>query len=144
MARTNNIMPLASPPVLTTIVTILAVFITISVFYLIISALKGRRFNTKLAVITIIINIVTLLLFEINRTKPVTSIPAVTFFGAVHGIFGVAAIAAFIILIKLAHNYNKAEMNYIQSHHRFPYFILFLWLTSFLTGETLYFLMYVV
>ena len=137
-------MPLAIPSIMTTVVTIIGTVITLAVFYLVLLSIKGKKFNTKAAISIIFINIIVLLLFEINRTRPVISLPAITILGALHGLFGVASIAAFVILIKLAHNYSKTEMNYLQAHKRLSCFVLFLWIISFVTGETVYFMLYVI
>jgi len=137
-------MPLSSPPLLATALTVVETIISIFVIYLVFSALRGKKFRTMPAAIVIAINIISLLIFQINRTKLVTSLSPMTFLGSVHGLIGVASIAAFIILIKLAHNYNKADMNYMQSHRRLSYFVLLLWVVSLIMGELVYVVLYVI
>ncbi|HLD49369.1 MAG TPA: hypothetical protein VJB11_03320 [archaeon] len=132
--------PLASTILNITNTLALAVFL-----YLIIPAFRGKKFRTVIAVPLLVFVIAQIITFYIYRIKDIVAsvIEMQKILGIFIGISGVITITLFIILIKLCHNYNKAEMNYIPEHKRLPIIVTILWFVTYFTGIFLYLILYV-
>ena len=136
-------MPLLSPPLMTTVVIIVMSVMTFIVAYIILSGMKGKRFSKKLSIATAVAVIIMLVAFEIGRTRAVASLEIVRIFSILHGILGVASIAAFIIMIKLCCKYSISDTCYIKEHRKLPVITLALWLMSYVMGLGVYLYLYV-
>ncbi len=125
------------------------IFVTLAVLYVVISNLKGKTFNHKVALVVIIFEFSVNMVYMITRMnahsvpKDPSIIPLVPpIFFAIHGVVSLLVFILFVVYAFLAYRDSKRGKAYFQNNPMQTYVFLALWMFSVLSGEYLFFKTY--
>lgn len=131
-------------PLLSTISLITELLITVSIFYIFYKGYFQGKFLTKLAIVTILYELIFNISYMASRTPHVTSnqTSATTPFAIFHGVLSLTMFVCLIIFLIVAwSNYTKNE-NFFKNHTVITLLFLFFWSVSVTSGIMFYIMKY--
>jgi hypothetical protein len=132
-------------PLLSNISLITEFFVTGVVFYIFYRGYKKNVFHTKLAIVTMLYELIFNISYMASRTSHATSksVGPVVLLAVVHGILSLVMFVLLIIFLIVAWTrYRKGE-NFFHNHKILTFTFLFFWSISVLSGFGFYIFKYI-
>lgn len=135
-----------SAPTFSTFSAISEIFVTIGVFYVVFTNLRGKGFPWKIALGVIIFEFSVNMLYMIVRMQQHTvteTNQTMLAFAAGHGFLSLLVFILFAVFAFLAYTASKKGKHFFRDNRAVTYSFIVLWSISVLSGEVLYLINYV-
>lgn len=132
-------------PLLSTFSLITEIIITISIFYIFYKGYFTGVFHSKLALVTILYELIFNISYMAGRTPQATQKTAsiASPFAIFHGILSLVMFVLLIIFLLIAWTKYKKEINFFKNHTVLTIFFLIFWTLSVTSGIAFYVMRYV-
>ena len=132
-------------PLLSTFSLITEIIITLSIFYIFYKGYFKGIFHSKLALVTILYELIFNISYMAGRTPHVTQKTSsiASPFAIFHGILSLLMFVLLIIFLLIAWTKYKKDINYFKNHKILTALFLFFWICSVTSGIAFYVMRYV-
>ncbi len=132
-------------PLLSTVSLVTELIITFSIFYIFYKGYVKGIFHSKLALVTILYELIFNISYMATRTPQVTqkTESVATPFAIFHGILSLTMFVLLIIFLLVAWTRYKKEINFFKNHKLLTILFLIFWTASVTSGIAFYVMRYV-